>query len=276
MTTRPSVTDGRVFVSALYVYPVKSLPGLSVRETQCEPRGLRHDRRFMLVDEGGRFISQRERPELSQLRVRVSRGGLRIAGPHRTEPLVVPLVPNAPSLERASVTVWDDAVKARLVPDQGFFSDYLGKKTRLVYMPDTVWRPADQKYAGRKDVVSFADGFPVLVLGDASMGEVSRRAGEVLPVERYRPNIVVRGLAPFEEEEPAQLAIGSVRLRGVHPCARCVIVDTDPQTGVVDRKVLRVLAAFRKRENKVYLGQNALVIRGGRIRVGTKVSLTRE
>lgn len=274
MKARPSDSDGRVFVSALYIYPVKSLPGFSVPEARCGPRGLAYDRRFMLVDEAGYFITQRERPELSLLSVRVAKGKLRIAGPHRPTPLVVPLEPKGEGAAM-QVQVWSDFLDARVVDDGGFFSDFLGKKTLLVYMPDSVWRRADQRYSGEGNFNSFADGFPILVLSDASISEVSRRVGTEMPVTRYRPNLVVGGLAPFEEDEPAEFRIGRVRLKGVHPCARCAIVDIDPQTGKPDRKVLKVLATFRKRDNGVYLGQNALVASTGRLRVGAEVCVTR-
>ena len=272
--TRPSNLDGRVFVSALYIYPVKSLPGFSLREAYCEERGLRHDRRFMLTDEDGRFITQREEPRLALLSVSITRGMLRIRGPHRAAALSVPL--DVAGGRKTNVVVWDDTVEAQIVSDDDFFSEFIGRRARLVHMPPRVRRLVPPKHGGPSDLVSFADAFPVLVLSDASIDEVSTRVGEQIPVTRYRPNVVLSGLKPFEEDVPASFRVGRAHLRGVHPCARCVIVDTDPETGTVDRKVLKVLAKFRKEDNKVYLGQNALVAACGRLRVGAEVRVTRE
>lgn len=280
MKTRPSDSEGRVFVSALYIYPVKSLPGVSLREAYCEERGLRHDRRFLLVDADGRFITQREEPKLALFSVQLRSGQLRIRGPHTSRVLAVPLDPPAEPADGAAkmeVTVWDDRIPAQRVSDGDFFSEFFGKKTHLVHMPSSVRRRVSPKHAAVDDVVSFADAFPVLLLSDASMRDVSGRVGEDIPVERYRPNVVLGGLAPFQEDEPASFQLGRARLRGVHPCSRCVIVDTDPRTGIVDRKVLKVLAGYRRKDaNKVYLGQNALVRACGRIRVGMDVAVTRE
>ncbi len=264
-------------VASLHLYPVKSLGGVRVDAAAVTDFGLALDRRWLLVDDGGTFLTQRTLPRMARAHATPSgAGAIRLTTPGH-EPLdVVPPPPDAP---RRIVQIWDDAVDAQCYDADidAWCSEAIGHACHLVYMPDDVRRPVDPAYAGPDDRAAFSDGFPLLVLSDASLADLNARLAErgiePVVVERFRPNVVVTDTAPFAEDTWRDVAAGDVQLRIVKPCGRCVLTTVDPATAEVSPRgePLRTLATYRTRGAKVMFAQNALVVRGGTLRVGDAV-----
>lgn len=250
-------------VEALFVYPVKSLGGIAVPSAVVGDRGFVHDRRFMIVDHGGRMITQREEPRLASIGTAIEGETLIIAGDLR-----VPLEPAPASGKGLRVTVWSDVVRATPVEDEGFFSRFLRRPARLVHMPTARRRRVDGRYAPRGHLVGFADGFPFLLVALGSVAHLEGEHGAPIDVRRFRPNIVVRGLAPYAEDALATFTIGDVPFRRVKPCSRCVMVDLDPDTGESGGRVLKTLGRSRLRRKRLYFGQNLVNEGRGIVRVG--------
>jgi uncharacterized protein YcbX len=261
-------------VTALYSYPVKSCAATPLRVARLGPRGIEHDREFMVVDTRGRFITQREEPRLALVR------------PGRTETALALAAPGMPELRlevhdgpRYEVVIWRDSVCAA---DQGdrvaeWLSSYLGRDCRLVRLPDDVVRPVDPAFATRpQDEVGLADGYPLLLTAEASLAELNSRLEEPLPMNRFRPNVVVGGAGlAYAEDSWAEIRIRNVTFRVVKACARCVITTTDQATAARGREPLATLATYRRVQRGVLFGQNLIHAGPGRIAVGDRVSVSR-
>ncbi|MDB4927801.1 MAG: domain containing protein [Myxococcaceae bacterium] len=251
-------------VATLWIHPVKSCRAVALERADLEETGFRLDRRWMIVDPDGAMVTQRTHPALATVAVAVADDhvSLRVDG---HGPLTLALDPGAAApLVRA--TVWDDLVEApRASPDAAaWLRSALGLEGDLVCMPSPSGRAVDPRYARASDRVGFADGFPLLLATQASLDDLNARLADPVPMQRFRPNVVVDGAAPFDEDRWSVLRLGMVRCRAVKPCARCVIVNTDPWTGARGVEPLRTLSRFRTRESKVFFGQN-LVLAGGSI-----------
>ena len=257
-------------VSALYIYPIKSLGGISLESAMVTDRGLEHDRRWMLVDEGNRFLTQRELPQMSLLQVRLNADSLSIHHKHSGESVQIPF---APSGATCTVTVWDDTCEAQYVEKiaDEWFSRMLSLPCRLVYMPENSRRKVDPDYAHGEEITSFSDGFPLLLIGQASLDDLNSRLEHPLTMERFRPNIVFTGSTPYQEDEMEEFQIGGLTFYGVKPCARCVITTIDPATAEKGKEPLKTLSKYRQRNNKLYFGQNCLCDGRGRISIGTNI-----
>jgi len=248
-------------LSEINIYPVKSLGGISLKSAAVERRGLQYDRRWMLVDEQGTFLTQREISQMALL-------GTAIEPPHlvvfeKKNPVsrvLVPLEVMSGDLPQMMVEVWGDECAAQQMPPEisDWFSGVLGEKMYLVQMPDTTRRPADDRYAPPGHVVSFADGFPFLIIGQASLDDLNSRLAQPLPMSRFRPNFVFTGGQPFEEDGWSDFRIGDVAFRGVKPCARCIIPTTDQDTAARAAEPLKTLATYRQSGPKILFGQNVL------------------
>jgi uncharacterized protein YcbX len=271
-----------VRVAALHVYPVKALGGIAVGESPVDGLGLARDRRWMLVDAGGRALTQREVPTLVRLATALlGDGGVRVTAPDGSTRDVHPTAGSAP---RRPVRLFDDVVEAATYDraTDAWFAARVGVPCALVHLPDDVVRPVDPDYAeGAEDRAAFADAYPVLVASEASLADLNARlaarGAPAVPMARFRPNVVLAGdgMAPFAEDAWRTLRVGehddAVTLRLVKPCARCVVTTVDPATGATGREPLRTLAEYRRRDGKVLFAQNALVRRGGTVRVGDAV-----
>jgi uncharacterized protein YcbX len=262
----------RLQLTGITVYPLKSAGGISSETWEVDPFGLRYDRRWMVVDLAGRFLSQREFPRLALVRPVLLPGALSLRAPGFAE-LRVPLEPLEGPL--VPVSVWAGATEARSVGPAAaqWLSRLLGFTCRVVYMPDTVVRPVDPEYGEPGDRVSFTDGFPFLIISEASLEELNRRLARPLPMNRFRPNLVVGGCDPFEEDRWRVVRIGGLELRIVKPCARCVVTTTDQETAERGTEPLRTLATFRNQGGKVLFGQNAIHRGTGRLEVGAPISV---
>ncbi|WP_314035984.1 MOSC domain-containing protein [Xanthocytophaga flava] len=262
-------------LSAIYIYPIKSLGGFSVTESSVEERGLKYDRRWMLVDENNKFLTQRSNARLALLQVSISNDSLLVTHKHTHEKIAIPLQPQ--TSEHLQVQVWDDICEAVVVDSVAdtFFSDYMGSRCRLVYMPDSSIRPVDPRYAVTDNYTSFSDAYPFLMIGQASLDDLNGKLEEKLPMNRFRPNLVISGGTPYAEESWREIQIGEAHFYGVKPCARCVVTTTDQQTAKVGKEPLRTLATYRKVGNKILFGQNLVFGRkGSAIRVGDLVSIS--
>ena len=257
-------------LAALYIYPVKSARGVAVAARDVTPTGLFGDRGFMVVDEHGAFLTQREHPELARLSARFDGDVLVLEGDDR-RPLAIDRDLDGPRVE---VSVWNDRVEAVDCGSvaAGLLTNLIGKLARLVRL--TGRRPVDPKYASPDDTVSFADGFPILIATTASMAKIGERTARGNDVRRYRPSLLIEHDVPFAEDAWTELEIGAdVRLALVKPCARCSVLDVDPDTGKRDPGVLAAVARVRTDADKhrVYFGVNAIPRALGRVAVGDPV-----
>jgi uncharacterized protein len=257
-------------LSGLTIYPIKSARGILLEESEVDGFGLRHDRRWMLVNPSGEFFSQRTHPRLALITPTIDEGTLRISAPEMP-PLDLPLHPT--DTVRSRVVVWGNICPATwLGPNAAdWFSEFLDCACSLVYMPDSVMRPADPAFAPPATRVSFADGFPFLLISEESLADLNRRLAEPLPMNRFRPNLVVAGGEPYAEDQWQRIEIGGIPMRVVKPCGRCVVTTTDQATAERGKEPLRTLATYRKQGGEVMFGQNALHERQGHLRVGDPV-----
>jgi uncharacterized protein YcbX len=261
-----------IYLSALYIYPIKSAGGISLEACKVDERGLHYDRRWMLVDAAGRFMSQRRYPRMALIEVRIEPDRLRVQAPEMP-PLEVPLQP--PSATRRLAQIWSDLVEVSPAGGDAdrWFGEYLGASCSLVHLPDESIRPVDPAYGSAGDRVGLADGFPFLLISEASLADLNARLESPLPMNRFRPNLVVGGCEPFAEDDWGLVRIGSIPLRVVKPCARCAITTVDQRTAATGKEPLRTLARFRRAGNKVLFGQNLIHDATGTLHVGDPVEV---
>lgn len=259
-----------VTLSGLYVYPIKSCAGISLQRSELSATGLRHDRRWMLVDETGEFMSQRTHPRMALISVRLSAEHLIVTAPGMPE-LEVPLGQETANL--IDVRVWDDINRGAPVGEEAdrWFGEFLRHPCRLVYKPEGEVRLVDSHYAAAGDQVGFADGFPFLLISEASLDDLNGRLEEPLPMNRFRPNFVVRGCGPYAEDGWSGIRIGSLPFRVAEPCPRCAITTVDQSTGIRGKEPLHTLATYRKSERGAIFGRNLIHDALGTVRVGDPV-----
>ena len=261
-------------VSSLHVYPVMGLKGIEVAQARATERGLEHDRRWMIVDPQGEFFTQRSHPKLATIWTDLLPGSLEISAPDAGAVEVPFEPPPAPSMR---VRVWNsvvDAVPASREADW-FLSEYLGEPCRLVFMPDSTRRFSNPAYAGDGErLVGFADGYAFLFANEASLDDLNDRLGAkghpALPMNRFRPNIVVAGAEPYAEDTWGRVEVGEALMRAAKPCGRCEVTTTDQATGEVrGPEPLATLGEYRNsNEFGVMFGMNMVALRPGVIRVG--------
>jgi uncharacterized protein YcbX len=270
-------------VSALFVHPLKSASGMRVAEARIDALGFAGDRRWMAVDAEGGFLSQRRIPRMALIRATLlSPGDLYLSAPGIAS-IRVPRPGD--TAEDRQVTIWTDDVRALDSGDKAavWLTTVLGCEARLVYCPPSRARVVDRAFASGAELVGFADGFPLLILGESSLQDINARLRQLgeseIGLERFRPNIVIEGAAPFEEDEWRQIVIGdgadAITVDVVKPCARCSIPSVDPRTGVQGIEPTRTLSTYRRRDHQVYVGQNALPRGEGRIVTGASVTVVR-
>lgn len=267
-------TTATVVLSGLYIYPIKSASGISLPFAKVEERGLQYDRRWMLVDETGKFLTQRQFPRLALITVQIGADSLIVNAPGM-EVLSVPLQLNIST--RLLVQVWNDTCEAIPVGEEAkqWFSDFLSIKCQLLYMVEDSIRPVAPGYAVSAKQVSFADGFPFLLISEASLQNLNKRLDTPVPMNRFRPNLVVTGCEAFEEDCWHLIRIGSIPFHVVKPCARCSIVTVDQVQGIREKEPLRTLALYRKRNGKVLFGQNLIPGGLGLLHVGDSLEIER-
>jgi uncharacterized protein YcbX len=278
-----------MFLSALTIYPLKSARGVALSTARGEAAGLRWDRRWMVVDAAGHFVTARGSPSLATVSVGLDDPQARAV----TMTLGVPSPPGTTHLitvhsdvdgPRVPVVIWGEhltGVAPSPEADEAL-SDLLSASVRLVAFPPDQRRPCDPRHAAPGDHTAFADGFPVLVTTTASLAALSRSLGHAVAMDRFRPNLVVdNGDDParaFEEDRWRRLGLGdgNLSLRCVKPCARCVMVNVDPATGMAGREPLRALTRLRRAAgagNAIHFGQNAVLDGDGFVSVGQRVTV---
>ena len=251
------------------MYPIKGCRGISVQSALIVERGLAFDRRFMLVDDTGKFVSQRNAPQLALVETELVEGRLRISTANRDE-LVLPLQPQEG--EAVTAEVWGYAARAVLEPrGTRWFSDFLGRKVALVYMPDAERRPVHPVGGRAAGIVSFADGYPLLLVSQASLDDLNARLVVPVSMRRFRPNIVISGCSPFEEDAFSEMTIGQIPCRVAKRCDRCTVVSVDPLNGTRGSEPLSTLASYRKQDGRVWFGVNLVHGGEGVVRIGDGV-----
>jgi len=276
-----SAVSSAITVSGLFIYPVKSLGGISLPAADLTPLGLRHDRRWLIVDERNRFLTQREHAEMALLAVEGAYNGFLLR--HRQRPELLPLyIPFEATPEKTLfVTIWDDMVFAwRGAPEaDAWLSEALGRPCKLVYMSDMVRREVDSDKPELNPpgtLVSFADGYPYLLASEESLAQLNTQLSESIPMDRFRPNLVVRGLPNADDERQwADFQIAGQAFRAVRECGRCVVTTIDQATAQKNpaTEPLRTLSTYRKVGNKIMFGQNVTGPANGRVQLGDEVVL---
>lgn len=260
-------------VSQLFIFPLKSAAGIALPSIDVEPRGPRDDRRWMLVDAQNRFVSGREIGALVKLSANASERGLALRWGDETLQVEYP----ADHAERCEVTLWDDQVDAALASDAAatWLSDRLGRPLRLVYMDARSHRPVSTSHVQGEHEVSFADGYPLLLLSAAAVREVDRRAGGGIDARRFRPNIVIEGSEAHEEDRWKRLRIGDIEFLNPKLCVRCVFTTVDPDSGLRDSRgePLRSLKEYRRSDRGIIFGVNLIALGTGRIQLGDPVQV---
>jgi len=230
-------------ISALYIYPIKSLGGISQISATVTDRGLKNDRRWMLIDENNRFLTQRKHPQMALLEVELTGNGLKVNDKlNKAESLNVPIFPE--TNESTIAEIWDDKCNVQFVSklaDQ-WFSDVLRIKSRLVYMPDSSLRSVDENYAVNNDITCLSDGYPLTIISQASLDDLNSRLEVPIPMNRFRPNIVIRDSKPFEEDLLDHFYINSIEFRGVKRCSRCMVTTINQENASIAKEPLKTLA----------------------------------
>lgn len=259
-------------LSALYHYPIKSCAPLPAERLALGPRGPEADRRWMVVDADGRFVTGRQQPRMVLLQARPQDTGLALSAPGLADLHVATPGPDA---ARISSTVWKDCVDAQDAGDAAaeWLSAFLGQPVRLVHMDQAARRPVSGGRPG--DEVSFADGYPLLLVSQAALDALSARVGRPMAMTRFRPNLVVEGCAPHAEDGWRRLRIGGIELEMVKPCTRCAFTTIDPDTAErdPDGEPLRSLGQYRRGEGGVLFGVNLIARGEGDLRIGDAVEV---
>lgn len=263
----------KLAVQDLYIYPIKSLGGIRLSEAIVEEKGFQYDRRWMLVDSNGVFLTQRTQVQMVFLKVELGENFLIVFDIRNpVDKLLIPY--DQVSDQEIEVVIWDDRVIANLVDKtaDSWFGRKLGLDCHLVLMPASTQRKLSRKYAVNAESVSFADGMPYLILGEESLSELNTRLVNPVLMDRFRPNIVFGGGEAFVEDTWKKIKIGKTSFQVVKPCARCVLTTIDQQTGVQSNEPLKTLASYRTHDNKVYFGQNMVALQQGTLHVGDFIS----
>ncbi len=262
-------------LSEIRIYPIKSLGGVKLQNSRLTERGLQWDRRWMLLDEKGHFMTQRQIAGMSLLEVSLHRGHLEVR--HKTKnlpPLQISKNIDNPA-ESIEAPIWEDTSSAFLVNPEAdsWFSEALNQNCRLVFMPDESKRTATGKTSGRIQKVSFADAYPILLAGQASLDDLNNKLEEPVPMNRFRPNLVFSGGKPFEEDSWHAFTINNIRFWAEKPCARCLVTTIDQQTAIKGKEPLATLAKYRNSDGKIMFGQNLMYEPGGIVKVGDQIKV---
>jgi uncharacterized protein len=253
-------------LTRLFIYPLKSARGIDVASANVMERGLEHDRRFMLVDPDGNLVTARQQAKLLTVSTRLEPEHLILCAPKMSE-LRVPLRPEGPERQ---VRVWADWMLALNVGPEAsaWFSDLFTSSLSLVWMPDRSERQMNPDFGPSR--LSFADGNPLHLIQESSLSDLEDRVGMPLGVERFRPNLVVRGKPAYSEDGWSKLHLGSLELTVHEACARCMMLNLEPTSGSIGLEPLRTLARYRRQGKKVLFGQHLHALNLGELRVGQR------
>lgn len=258
-------------LSGLNIYPVKSAAGIALQTAEAQLRGLKFDRRWMITDLRGKFMTQRQFPRMALIQTQIEAGGLLLSAAGMES---IAITPTENPLVK--VEVWGD--RAQAIPADPavnvWLSKFLDRPCQLVYMPEDEIRSVDRKYAvNQRDHVSFADGFPYLLISEASLADLNRRLELPLPMNRFRPNFVVSGCEPFAEDAWKRIRIGSIEFHLVKLCSRCAVTTVDQATGIQGQEPLATLGTYRRQKGKILFGQNLVPENEGTIALGDQIEV---
>ena len=268
-----SMNLSKITLSSLIYYPIKACRGVEVDSSCVSRMGLEYDRRIMVVTSEGEFLTQREVPRLALVTPRLREGVLELSAPNYEAIQIGVQTSGAPWL----VNIWKS--KGVHAIDQGedaanWFSDWLGINVRLVHIADGYKRLVNESYAiNEDDHTGFADGYPILLTSEEGLQDLNTHLKSSVPMNRFRPNLVVKGCKPFEEETWNRIRIGDVELAVVKPCARCVVTTIDKETLEQSKEPLKTLGKYRKQALGAIFGQNVIPLNGGSIRLGMTVEV---
>jgi uncharacterized protein len=270
---------GPATIASIHVYPVKAGRAIDLTAADVEPCGLAGDRRWLVTDPDGRFITQRAEPTLALVGARYSNGGslhLSVAG---QPPLRVPAPAEVHGAEMLWVTLWQSKVRAAAAgaAADAWFSRFLGRPVRLVHLDDPTRRQVDPEFSAPEDRVSFADGYPLLLTSMGSLDALNQWLAEDgqpdVPMTRFRPSVVVAGSARWAEDGWRRIRIGTVPFRVAKPCGRCVVTTIDQQTAERGQQPLAMLGRRRRFGQQLVFGQNLIPDATGTIRIGDPVQV---
>jgi len=260
-------------VSALFIYPIKSLGGIALNSACVTDRGFQYDRRWLLVDAQNRFMTQRDFPQMALFETAITSTGLQIRNKRVDVELSIPFEPESP--EEITVHIWNDICQALVVSEEAnaWFSKIFSFPCKLVYMPDKTRRLVEKPYAENGEITSFSDAYPFLIIGESSLQDLNSRLEESLPMNRFRPNMVCSGATAFAEDRMRHFRINEIDFYGVKLCARCAITTINQDNAARALEPLRTLASYRQANNKVYFGQNLIHQGSGVISVGDEIRI---
>lgn len=261
-----------ITLANLYTYPVKSIPGVSHSLAEVQDRGLEHDRRWMIVNSEGLAITQRQYPKLALLKQSITEQGLVFEASGMS---LLRVLFGENTGKSFTVKIWKDTCEALIVSSFAdvWFSDFLGVKVHLVYMPDSTQRLVEEAYNINQNITSFSDAYPFLLVSEASLVDLNSRLESPVPMNRFRPNLVVSGTEAFAEDTWKKIRVGEIIFHVVKPCARCVFTTINQDTAEKGVEPLQTLATYRKIGSKVMFGQNLLPENKGQVKVGDKVEV---
>ena len=262
-------------VSAIYIYPIKSIGGCSLPKSKITSRGLAFDRRFMLTTPDGKFMTQRTNRRMALLKTQLLNNTLLVWDSNfPVSKIEIPIQPQH-FVKQQEVTIWNDTCLGNVLHPHinQWFSKRLGQACQLVYMPEQSKRLLEEPYRKGEEVVSFADAYPVLLLGQSGMDRLNAKLDQPVSINRFRANIIFTGGQPFEEDKWKSFKIGKQLFRGVKPCKRCNVLNINQTTANIEKEPNRTLATFRKFEKGIYVGMNVCWEGKGRgsIQVGDKI-----
>lgn len=258
-------------LSEIFIYPIKSLGGISVREADVTDRGLKYDRRWMLIDSSGMFLTQRTHPQMALIKVDVSKDTLFFRNIKNTDQFSVGI--NETTGKKINSTVWDDQVEllqVNTIADE-WFSQNLNTRCKLVFMPEETKRLVDKSYAHNDEITSLSDGYPFLIIGQSSLDDLNSKLVKKIPMNRFRPNLVFTGGTPFEEDTMNKFFISGITFYGLKPCGRCVVTTIDQNTAQKSEEPLKTLASYRTFGNKVNFGMNLLHEGSGMLKIDDEI-----
>ncbi|MFT5609753.1 MAG: hypothetical protein ACI9WC_000419 [Arenicella sp.] len=257
-------------ISQLSVYPVKSANGNAVSTMWLDGMGPKWDRRWMVVDANFRFTTQRKFAQMCHIKTKLSGDSLSLSAPGAGS-----ITLDDPSTGDHDVVVWRDTVQAQDCGDAAaqWLSDYLGRSCRLVFMADETRRLVNPEHAKKSEIVSFADGYPILIVSSESLDLLNSKLDNDVLMDRFRPNIVVTGCAPHAEDQWKRIKIGQIEMSLVSACSRCIMPSIDQQTGNKNQKVLDALQEYRRCDREIYFGMNAIHHSVGEIKLGDQLTI---
>jgi uncharacterized protein len=259
-------------IHSLHVYPIKSCRGIDLKTAELVETGIKYDRHWMLVDEQGNFLTQRQLPQMAGISCQILDQSLIVTADNE-DSLEVPLE-QTPAGSK-SVNIWNDTCKAAIVSTQAsaWFSKVLGLACELVYLPESEKRQVDPRYAEPGKIVGFADGFPLLIVSLASIELLNEKLEQKVSIDRFRPNIVIEGCPAHAEDDWHKIAIDNIVIQLAKPCSRCVIPSIDQHSSQKHPTILKTLATYRRSGNMIFFGQNGLHNRNGILTTGHPIQL---